>query len=148
MLHHSRVGNDTHSSHPLKMASVLPTYQRWYLPCPTIKEGATQPTCQRWRPPQHCERCSCVRAGRWPGGCRLSQLWSGGRRRQSEARSSLGRGGTWSLCCFYDPHHCPFPSPTPELRKQRVPDSSLSTLKSGFLSGSPASGPRESFLGT
>ena len=40
------------------------------------------PTCQRWRPPPRCGRYCGGRAARWPGGCRPSRLWSGGRRRR------------------------------------------------------------------
>lgn len=93
MLHYSCVEDGTHSSHLLKMASIPSTYQRWNLPCPPIKDGATQPTCQRWRPPRHCEHCSGVRAGRWQGGSRLSQLWSGGKKKRSAAHSSLPVAG-------------------------------------------------------
>lgn len=48
-----------------------------------------------------------------------------------------GQGSTRSLCCFYDAISVPSPHPQPDLREEHVLDSSLSTLKSGFLKWDP-----------
>lgn len=46
-------------------------------------------TCRRWHRRLRCGRCSCARAAQWPVRSRPSPRWSGGRRRQSGAHSTL-----------------------------------------------------------
>lgn len=46
-------------------------------------------TCRRWHRRLRCGRCSCARAAQWPVRSHPSPRWSGGRRRQSGAHSTL-----------------------------------------------------------